>query len=165
MVTMTLRSWKRLLKLTSALASLGIAAIIAGALLLPLDVEMPTTVPTTESSNENPIVAAVQGGPLQDYAVIYQSKLLQTLVDPEPAAPPPPPPPPPPPAVVLEGTAIEPGFTMALLRPARGQAQWVSVGQKLEDVEVLEIRQDEVVLKHRGRSVTLKSASSEGGRP
>lgn len=165
MVNLTLRSWRLLLKLTCAIAAGSIAAIILTALLLPLEVKVPEPQQREQHDSDIPLTAVAQPRPLETYAVIYQSKMLQTLIDPQPAAPPPPPPPPPRPAVVLEGTAIEPGFTMALLRTARGQAQWVGIGQTMEDIEVLEIHKDEVLVRHRGRNVTIKSISSARGRP
>jgi len=162
-VTVSLRTSKRLLTALSVALAAATAAVVWALLCLPLAVEDPRTQAASPATDETPTAKAPRRH-LSDYAVVYERNLLAPLHDPAPAPVAKREAPPPKLEATLEGTAVEPGFTYALVRTKDGKTRFVSVGQTVAGAEVVAIGNGQATFSLGGRRVVLKVEKKEGRR-
>ena len=98
--------------------------------------------------------------PPSAYALIYQRDIRSPLV--ETNAPTPAPTPPPKLNVTLMGTAVDPGYTCGMFRMPNGETRTVQVGGKIDEAEVVEIKEGMAVVKFAGQTLTLTVDKKEG---
>jgi hypothetical protein len=153
-------------RLLWALNGLLAAGTLLGALwaFAPLDVSQDhATEPLSKSSGLAAVESEARSA--DDYAVIYQRNLRKPLFDPTPVSIKSAPPPKPKLKATLTGTVLEPGFTYALFIDSKGQQKLVSIGQSVEDAEVLSIRDSEATVRFCGEEMILKAKAGEKENP
>lgn len=158
---MTLRQRKHVLWTLNAALAAALAVCVAALAFSPLDAGpadagnrgRPTTGPKDEQHKT---------GPMSAYAGIYRRDLRKPLYDVKPAPVVKPAKPKPRMTVTLVGTALEPGFTYGMFRTKSGATKFVSVGETIEGVEVLEISEGSAKVRFAGEVLTLKT--SKGGK-
>ena len=160
-VTMTLRTQRRLLWTAAALLALASAGAGLGFVLWPLE-RLEESGGAVGASAETPEETAGEASPLSAYAVIYERDLQRPLFDPKPAAPEKKPPPKP--TVTLVGTVIAPNGARAVLKTQGGQIKMATVGQTVEGAEVLEVTADSATIRFAGHTHTLAIQKKAGGR-
>ena len=164
MVTVSLRTWKRALTALAVALAAATAAAVWALVCLSLAVEEPAPQEAAgPATDETPTVQAPRRH-LSDYALVYERNLLAPLYDAAPAAVVAREAPPPRLEVRLEGTAVEPGFTYALVRTKDGKTRFVSVGQTVAGAEVVAIGNGQATFSLGGRRVVLKVEKKEGRR-
>lgn len=163
MVMMTLRTRKRVLLAVNVLLAAGLVctawAMAFGAPLAQVD-----DPPAAEGAGQHPHAAKPNSsalGPLEQYAAIYQRDLRQVLFDPPAIAARPAPKPKMP--ITLEGTAVEPGHSVAFIRTKSGHTKILRPGQTVDGVEILEILDQSVTVRFNGEVTTLTLSRDEGG--
>jgi hypothetical protein len=152
MVTMTLRTQRRLLWAVAALLALASAGAGVGFVLWPLErleESGGSGAPSAKAQGETD----GEGSPLSAYAVIYERDLQRPLFDPKPVAPEEKPPPKP--TVTLVGTVIAPDAARAVLKTNAGRIKMATVGQTVDGAEVLEVTADSATIRFAGHTHTL----------
>jgi len=162
-VTVSLRTWKRVLTAMAVALAAATAAAAWALVCLPLAVDDPGPQSASSATDETPTSHAARRH-LSDYAVVYERNLLAPLHDPAPAAVVRREAPPPRLEATLEGTAVEPGFTYALVRTKDGKTRFVSVGQTVAGAEVVAIGNGQATFSLGGREIVLKVQKKEGRR-
>lgn len=152
MVTMTLRTQRRLLWAVAALLALASAGAGTGLVLWPLNPLESASGPAAAAADA-PEETNSDASPLSAYAVIYERDLQRPLFDPKPAAPKKKPPPKP--TVILVGTVIAPGAARAVLKTKAGRIKMATVGQTVDGAEVLEVTADSATIRFAGHTHTL----------
>jgi len=159
-VTMTLRTQRRLLWTAAAGLALASAAAGLGFVLWPLERIEAAGSPAAATA-QAPEETGGEASPLSAYAVIYERDLQRPLFDPKPAAPEKKPPPKP--TVTLVGTVIAPGAARAVLKTKAGRIKMASVGQTVDGAEVLEVAADSATIRFAGHTYTLTIQKGSGG--
>jgi len=160
MVTMTLRTQRRLLWTAAALLALASAGAGAGFVLWPLEPLASASGPAAAAADA-PEETSSDASPLSAYAVIYERDLQRPLFDPKPVAPKKKPPPEP--TVTLVGTVIAPGAARAVLKTKGGQIKMATIGQTVDGAEVLEVTVDSATIRFAGHTHTLAIQKKAGG--
>lgn len=142
------------------LHAVGVVGVLLGVALWPWTLAHPISPdgdarPTEHLTAAQPTATGVQ---LPDAAAlrrVWGRPLRGPLYDPPPAVaaakkfvPPPMP-------VQLTGMIVEPDQSLAIFRDRSGKVEFCNVGQKIGEVEVLEITEDHVVVRYYGESVTM----------
>ncbi len=155
MVTLTRRVRKRLLCTANVAMALAIAAVVACAVMVPVER------PDAETHALRPLPPAPapprEIKELPAYAVIYERDLgFSALVEAATPAP----------ALTLRivGTVIEPGFSSAYLETAEGKHKLASVGDTVGGAEVTAITAETVTVLFQGKSLTLPVEKGRSGK-
>jgi len=162
-VTVSLRTWKRALTALAVALAAATAAAAWALVCLPLAVDDPAPQAADRTADDETAAQPARHH-LSDYAVVYERNLLAPLYDAAPAAVVAREAPPPRLEVRLEGTAVEPGFTYALVRTKDGKTRFVSVGQTVAGAEVVAIGNGQATFSLGGRQVVLKVEKKEAAR-
>jgi len=146
-------------------ATAVILAVSVGLLLWALLAPCVPRTATTEQVAGRSATSSPQGlsetPPLESFEPLFERRFRQPLYDP----PPPEPPPvvkkkPPLPPIQLEATMIEASGNRAMFSSPREGMLVRGVGETIQagetSVEIVEIAENEVVLRHAGELVTLK---------
>ena len=132
-------------------------AVVGFAFFWPYDGEM-----TEDSRSEHPSISSVEKLPdtwpkLSTFAPLWTLDLRRPLYDVSPQSSEQPSSPRLPQVLGLRltGTVIEPNHSIAMFITREGKVALRSVGQKVEQAQILEIMSDRVSVEHAGRQIDL----------
>lgn len=160
MVNLTFKIRRRILILTNVVLGISLAATLAAAILLPLDLGQEIA-PRAEQPRNTPAITA-QARQAADYSVIYQRDLRKPLFDPKPITVIKPIAPPPKLTITLIGTAVAPEMTYGLFRNKDGQTKLVEIGQTIDGAEVIAVIEQGATVRFAGQTLTLTIEKKEG---
>lgn len=152
-MTMTIRTQRRLLWTAACLLGLACAAVGTALPAWPLASFEAEEGPDAGGAAAAETVERRPLPPLSTYAVVYGRDLQRPLVDPTPRTPERKPPPPPP--VALVGTIVESQGTRALLKTKAGRIKMASVGERVDEAEVVEVGATSATIRFAGHTYTL----------